>query len=100
MFNSSRQSYRWNMILFTPTILALAVATLDSAMLGSGSVLMAWGIFSAVCCSWCAYDYCRATPNPALRYAKVFGFSLIFWFLNLGISFFGGCVCAAVGSRH
>ncbi|MBC8001224.1 MAG: hypothetical protein H7X97_01435 [Opitutaceae bacterium] len=99
MFDTSKQTFRWNVVLFAPTVLALLVVTLNPPAFRSQMAVIVWGIFNTLCCFWCAHDYSRPTTNLALRVSKTFGFTLIFWVLNFGTSFFGGCVCASAGGR-
>ena len=99
MFDSSKQSFRWQLICFAPTILALSMATFNSRAFGSKTAMIGWGMVNVLCSSWCAYDYSKTTINAILRFAKTFGIALILWVLNAGTSFFGGCVCAFVGGR-
>ena len=98
MFDTSKQSFRWNLVLFAPTLVALSIATLaGNAAFKSQALLIVWGIFNAICSYWCGYDYARTTTNLSLRYANTFGLGSIFLVLNTAVSFFGGCVCVAIG---
>lgn len=94
MLDTSKQSFAWNLVLFTPTLVAFMVATLDARAIHSQTALVCWGIFNAVCALLCAHAYAKATLGIPLRCAKTFGLSLMFWILNAGMSFFGGCACA------
>ncbi len=100
MLDTSKQSSVWNFVLFTPTLVALMVATLSAKTLVFPTFLISWGLLNAVCSLWCAYDHLKVTENLALRSAKTIGIGLLFWIMNALLSFFGGCTCAfVVGGR-
>lgn len=95
MLDTSKQSFAWNFVLGTPTLVAMVIGTLNANMLASAISMVGWGLLNAACSLWCAYDYSKATEILALRTAKTIGIGLLFWIMNALLSLFGGCSCAA-----
>ena len=99
MLDTSKLTFRWNLILYTPTIVALVWAILAGRAVASNIPSIGWFVLNILCSLWCAFNCTKSTTNRLLRIANVIGFSFLFWIVNATTSTIGSWLWIAFGAQ-
>lgn len=85
---------KWQMVLFAPSLLAMVIIGLWPRVMNDAGYLWMWMVLNVGCSLATAIQSTAGMTRAILRWPAAVFVGALFVFMNVFVSFFGGC-CAA-----